>query len=139
MYTEENAKDLYHDARGPILRVFWGGVVINGEEHSETEKGRVGKGKDIFLLGEKVRRWKEREGHCLKKSMIERVYEEKVEVLILGIGISSAIEVPDKVKEDIEKHGIQELIVAPTPAACRMYNQCYHEGKKVALLAHGTC
>jgi len=139
MGTNEKEKGLYQDAQGPIQRMFWGGFIINGEEHSDDGETREGKGKDICLIGEKVKRWKERDGHRLKKSMISRIYGKKVEVLILGIGVSSAIEVPDKVKEDIEEHGIQELIIAPTPVACRMYNQCYHEGRKVALLAHGTC
>ncbi len=139
MGTVESVTDLYHDARGPIQRMFWGGFVINGKEHSDDGETRKGKGKDICLIGEKVKRWKERDGHRLKKSMISRIYDEEVEVLILGIGVSSAIEVPDKVKEDIEKHKIQELIIAPTPAACRLYNQCYHERRKVAMLAHGTC
>lgn len=131
--------DLFHDAAGPIERFSWDRFVICGKEHAHSGDERIGKGKDIRLIGTEVTRWKEREGHRLKKSMITGVYDQNIEVLVLGIGVQSAIEAPDKVKEDIAEHGITELIIAPTPEACRAYNRLYHEGKKVAMLAHGTC
>lgn len=130
---------LFSDTAGPIEQMTWGCFVIAGEEHADTPLGRVGKGKDIRIAGGKVTRWKEREGHRLKKSMITGIYGNDVEVLVIGAGVRGALEVPDKVKRDAAKHGIKEVIVAPTPEACLLYNRYYREKRRVALLAHGTC
>ena len=43
------------------------------------------------------------------------------------------------VREKIVAKGIPDVRVLPTPDACREYNRLFHEGRKVALLAHGTC
>lgn len=139
MDTAATREDLFHDAKGPIERFWWANFVISGHNHGYTDKGVAGAGKDIRLIGAKVTPWEERKGHRLKKSMITGVYEKDIEVLIIGNGVDGAIEVRDKVKRAVAEHGIPELIVEPTPEACRMYNKLYRKGKKVALLAHGTC
>jgi len=41
--------------------------------------------------------------------------------------------------ETAHEHGIKEVIVEATPDACKRYNKLYGKGKRVALLAHGTC
>lgn len=133
------ALDLFHDAAGPIEQFSWGHFIICGQEQSQSEAGRIGAGKDIRLIGQEVSRWKEREGHRLKKRMITGIYDKDITILVIGIGVEGAIEVPDKVKRDIEAHGIPTLIVERTPNACREYNKLYRAGKHVALLAHGTC
>lgn len=130
---------LFQDTQGPIESFSWGTYVVSGETHSGSNDERVGKGKDIRIVGEKVTRWKERKGHELKKSMIAGVYDEGVEALVIGVGVESGVEVPEKVKGDIAAHGIKTLIIEPTPEACRTYNRLYREGIRVALLAHGTC
>jgi hypothetical protein len=130
---------LFQDAEGPIESLSWGSFVIRGAEHGQHAGERLGKGKDIRVVGEKVTRWKDREGHRLKKSMITGVYGEDLEALVLGIGVEGAVEVPEKVRKAIEEHGIAQIYTLPTPDACAMYNKLYREGKRVALLAHGTC
>jgi hypothetical protein len=126
---------MFEDPRGPIEHFSWGTFVIGGAEHSTT----TGVGKDIRLVGQRVSPWPERKGHRLKKSMITGVYDRDVDILIIGIGVHGAIKCPDKVKKAIREHGISELILQPTPQACATYNELFHQGKKVALLAHGTC
>ncbi len=136
---ETATERLFRDTAGPIEELTWGRFVICGEEHAQTSELRIGKGKDIRILGTKVTRWKERDGHVLKKSMITGVYDEKLDVLVLGVGIEGAIEVPDKVRRDVAEHGIAELVIERTPDACRVYNERQRAGQRVALLAHGTC
>jgi hypothetical protein len=126
---------MFEDPRGPIEHFSWGAFVIGGEEHSTT----AGVGKDVRLIGQDVSLWRERKGHKLKKSMITGVYDCNLDVLIIGIGVHGALECPDKVKKDIGEHGISELILQPTPQACGTYNELFHQGRNVALLAHGTC
>lgn len=126
---------MFEDPRGPIEHFSWGTFVIAGEEHSKT----AGVGKDIRLVGEEVSAWRERKGHKLKRSMITGVYDRDVDVLVIGVGVYGAIECPDKVRAAVREHGISELIVEPTPEACATYNGLFREGRRVALLAHGTC
>ena len=131
----QDEASLFRDASGPVERFSWAAYLIRGEEHSSSK----GAGKDIRLIGTEVTPWEERHGHRLKKSMITGVYDSGIEVLIIGIGVEGAIEVPDKVRRAVAERGIPELIVERTPQACRAYNALYREGKRVALLAHGTC
>lgn len=131
-------KALFKDLAGPVEELRWGEFVVNGQTHSGVAEDRVGKGKDIRVVGKKVTRWKEREGHRLEKSMITGIYDEHIDVLVIGNGIDGAIWVPDEVRQDVARRGI-ELIVKRTVEACRTYNELYRQGKRVALLAHGTC
>lgn len=127
------------ELRGPIEHVSWGKFVICGKEHSQGGMGEVGAGKDIRIIGTNVTAWDERKGHRLKKKMITGVYEAGVEVLLIGTGIDGAIECPDKVRKSVHENGIDELVVQPTIEACKAFNRLYHSGRRVALLAHGTC
>lgn len=126
---------MFDDPRGPIEHFSWGAFVIDGEEHSAS----TGVGKDIRLVGDEVSPWRERKGHKLKKSMITGVYDRDIDVLVIGIGVHGAIACSNKVKKAIREHGIPELTLQPTPQACATYNELFHQGRKVALLAHGTC
>jgi len=126
---------MFDDPRGPIESFSWGAFFIDGEEHST----KTGVGKDIRLVGEDVSAWRERKGHKLKKSMITGIYDQDIDVLVIGLGVHGTIKCPAKVRKAIYEHGISELILQPTPEACATYNELFHQDKKVALLAHGTC
>jgi len=130
---------LFEDPAGPIERFSWGRFVVCGETHFKGSEGRVGAGKDIRLVGGTVTPWKERKGHRLKRSMITGVYDQGLEALIVGSGVHGLLETPEKVRKDVSGHGIAELIVVPTPDACGAYNRLHRLGKRVGLLAHGTC
>ncbi|NDL68408.1 MTH938/NDUFAF3 family protein [Anaerotalea alkaliphila] len=130
---------MFDDPKGPIEHYSWAKFVVLGEEHSEEGHSRKGEGKDIRLVGKKVKKWKERQGHTLDKSMVKRMLEEDVRILVIGNGANGALVVPDEVVDFLLEHGMKKVIVEKTPEACRQYNRLYHEGKKVGLLAHGTC
>ena len=130
---------MFDDPRGPIEHFSWGKYVICGVEHSASEEGKTGAGKDIRLIGMEVTKWRERKGHLLSEAMITGVYDLGLEVLIIGIGVNGAVECPKKVMKEIEDKGIGQVILARTPQACALYNDLFHQHKRVALLAHGTC
>lgn len=130
---------MFRDKKGPIEQFSWGSFIISGKEHAKTSTGKIGKGKDIRLIGKKVSKWKERKGHTLDSYMITGVFGLDVEVLIIGVGVEGMLDCPKKVCDYIHDNGIPELILKETPEACMIYNRLYHEGKNVALLAHGTC
>ncbi len=130
---------MFDDPVGPIEHFSWGKFIICGVEHASTEAGQSGVGKDIRLIGRDVTEWAERKGHTLTKAMITGVYEQGIEILIIGIGVNGALECPLEVEEKILSRGIKKVKLERTPQACALYNQLFHQGKKVALLAHGTC
>lgn len=130
---------MMEDKGGPIEFFTWGKYIIRGIEHSDGSSSETGSGKDIRIVGKSVSRWGERKGHRLSPSMITGVYGKGVEVLIIGIGVDGLLECPEEVRSAIYTNGIPELILERTHEACRLYNDIYRSGKKVALLAHGTC
>ena len=125
---------MFADPKGPITHFEWATFTIDGQIHS-PEKGV---GKDIFLSPEGVSAWHERKGHKLKASMVRRALALKPEVLIIGNGVEGALEIGKKARKEIEDAGVK-LVVLRTPDACREYNRLYRQGKRVILLAHGTC
>jgi hypothetical protein len=130
---------MFDDPQGPIEHFSWGKYIICGVEHSASEQGKIGAGKDIRLIDQEVTEWRERKGHRLSEGMITGVYDRGIEVLIIGIGVNGAVECPKKVKKVIQASGISQVILARTPQACELYNALFHQRRPVALLAHGTC
>ena len=129
---------MFNDPNGPIEHFSWGKYIINGKEHSKNIE-KIGAGKDIRIINNKVTKWKERKGHLLKKFMITGVFNNNIDYLIIGIGVNGALECPSKIINYINKNGIKKVIVLKTPEACKKYNEMYNKGKNTALLAHGTC
>ncbi len=128
--------DTFTDPSGPIEAFSWGRFVILGKAHSD--QGEV-VGKDIRMVGTHVSEWKERKGHTLRPEMITGVFDQTIDCLIIGIGVESAIDVLPETRQYIHDHGIEKLILLPTPEACKKFNALVRERKNVALLAHGTC
>ena len=130
---------MFDDSKGPIEHFSWGKFVVCGVEHSGSPAGDVGVGKDICLVGPEVTAWSERKGHRLKRSMVSGVFDRDIVVLVVGTGVYGRLKCPKKVRQSIGESGIVQVILEPTPVACRIYNELYHGGGRVALLAHGTC
>lgn len=127
---------MFEDPAGPIERFEWGVFTIEGKRHGA---GGEGVGKDIRLVGRNVTEWKERKGHRLTLGMVTGVFGGGLEVLIIGNGVYGALECPGDVLDEVKRRGIPEVHALPTPDACRLYNELFRQGRKVALLAHGTC
>ena len=134
----DQARVAFHDPRGPVEFFQWGKYTIVGEEHTKTPEGLIGAGKDVRLIGHEATSWAERKGHKLTPEMITDVYDRDIEVLVIGNGVNSAVEVPDEVREAVESHGL-ELIIERSQDACLTYNEMMRDGRKAALLVHGTC
>jgi hypothetical protein len=127
------------EQRDPVQWIEWGTFDVCGKRHGKTEKGKVGVGKDIRVIGVEVTKWKERKGHTLAPSMITGVYDKGIQTLVIGIGVEGAIECSETVVRSIKQHGIAEVLLQRTPEACRTYSAMLRQGKSAALLAHGTC
>jgi hypothetical protein len=127
---------MFTEPQGPIERFEWGRFQIDGVVHSMDGEGV---GKDIFVVGRDVKPWKARKGHRLKPAMVACALEEEIDILVIGNGVNGAIDVTKKTRAAIKAAGIDTLIVENTPEACQTYNRLFKEGKRAALLAHGTC
>jgi hypothetical protein len=127
---------LFSDPEGPIEEFSWGKFTVLGQVHSDHGDGV---GKDIRLIGTSVTEWKERKGHTLRPDMITGVFHQGIDVLVIGIGVDSAIQVSEETQKTVKEQGIGKLLLLPTPEACKKYNALLRKGQKVALLAHGTC
>jgi hypothetical protein len=77
--------------KGPNERFPWGRFIVDGRAHSEDDRGVVGSGKDISLIGRHVTEGQEREGHRLKPGMVGRIYHHDLETLVIGIGVESQV------------------------------------------------
>ncbi len=106
----------------------FGWIKINGVEYT----------KDVIILpaGVKEKWWRE-SGHEVATIDIPEVLEAAPELLIIGTGESGKMRVLPEVMEALGKAGI-ELMVEPTPDACRLYNEL-SEKKKTAAALHLTC
>lgn len=129
---------VFDDDRGPIEHFSWGRFIIRGKEHSSLNASDVGAGRDIRLFGEDVSPWLERTGHRLGEEMITGVFGRGVNVLVVGLGVRGGIVCPSSFREWIIDRGIEQVVFERTPQACRIYNELFRQGRRVALLAHGT-
>jgi len=116
------------EPQGPVESFEWGRYVVSGREF----------GKDIRIVGNRASKWKERKGHRLDAGMITGIGDD-VDVLIIGNGVEGALECPADLREALLDRGIREVLVLTTPEACREYNRLHNAGRRVAMLAHGTC
>ena len=130
---------LFSDSAGPIEELSWGLFRINGTLHGSSSDQTWGAGKDIRIVDGLVSPWRERRGHLLKKKMITGIDPTRVDILVIGTGIYGRIHCPKKLIRALHASGLQEIISQPTTEACLTFNQLYRAGRRVALLAHGTC
>lgn len=130
---------LFSDPAGPIEELSWGLFEINGVLHGSAGDTTHGAGKDIRIVDGAVSPWRERRGHLLKKKMITGIDPTQVDVMVIGTGIYGRIRCPKKLIRALQASGLQDVITQPTTEACATFNRMYRAGRRVALLAHGTC
>jgi len=106
----------------------FGRIVVSGREYS----------RDLIILPGKVREnWWRKEGHRLCLEDLEDVLKEEVEVLVIGTGYYGMMEVPEDVRKELERRGI-EVVIERTRRACDIFNKL-SGSKKVAAALHLTC
>lgn len=106
----------------------FGRIVIDGRLYTS----------DVIIFPDRVEdRWWRKEGHQLGVEDIEKVLQERPDVLVVGTGYSGLMKVLPETKERLASEGIQ-LIAENTRKACKTYNRL-HESKRVAAALHLTC
>ncbi|MFQ5888168.1 MAG: Mth938-like domain-containing protein [Candidatus Hydrothermarchaeales archaeon] len=104
----------------------FGHIVIDGKRYHH----------DVVIFQDKVESWWRREGHRLHLEDIEKVIEERPDVLIVGTGYSGLMRVLPEVEEKLNSLGIG-LVAEKTKDACQAYNRV--KDKKVIATLHLTC
>jgi hypothetical protein len=106
----------------------FGKIVIDGKEYKHDViidcKGRIKEAKT------KIR-------HLFSKDEFEELSKENPEIIIIGNGQYSAMEVEEEVKRLAKERKI-ELIVLPTPEAIKKFNEL-GKNKRVCAYFHVTC
>lgn len=109
----------------------FGQISVNGQSYQS----------DVIIFPDHVEDgWWRAEGHNLCMDDLEHVLDFKPRALIVGTGRSGMMKVPDSVKKNLEKSGIQ-VSVLPTGRAVREYNKLFEElhDKTVVAALHLTC
>ena len=106
----------------------FGKIVIDGSIYT----------KDVILLPTQIiSNWWRKEGHQLHMSDLQEVLTAKLQVLVVGQGASSRMQVKTEVEDALQAAGI-ELISLSTQEACQEYNRRSSMERAAAAL-HLTC
>ena len=106
----------------------FGKIVIDGSVYT----------KDVILLpAQIIRNWWRKEGHQLNVSDLEDVLTTNLQVLVVGQGASSKMQINPEVENAFKSAGI-ELISLSTRDACQEYNRRSAMERAAAAL-HLTC
>ena len=113
----------------PVIEDYgFGHIVIDGQRFT----------KDVIIFPDRVAdRWWRKDGHSLAMADLDEVIHNPPEVLVVGRGSISRMDVPEATRKAIQALGI-ELIAEPTAQACETYNRLRGTRRVVAAL-HLTC
>ena len=91
----------------------------------------------IILLARIISGWWRIEGHVLHVEDLQDVLNAKPQVLVIGQGAHSRMQIDPEVVAELQAAGI-EWVALPTGAACQEFNRRAAEGEAAAAL-HLTC
>ena len=112
-----------------IEQYQFGEIVINSKTYIS----------DVIIYPDRVESdWWRKEGHKLQVVDIVEVLEFQPEVIIIGTGASGLMSVANEVKESARVKNI-ELIILPTNAAVKKFNELLQQKKKPVGCFHLTC
>lgn len=94
---------------------------------------------DLIIFCDLVKpNWWRKQGHRLDIEDIQDVIDFKPELLIIGKGESEMMDIPASTIEGLRTAGIK-VIAENTTQACKIFNEQFKKGKKVAGAFHITC
>ena len=111
-----------------IDRYQFGEIVVDGKRYA----------RDVIVYPDHVEdHWRREQGHSLTPEDIGQVLQSPPDVLVIGQGTSSRMDVPFETRRKLREAGIR-VVAEPTPQACETYNQLRRKQRVVAAL-HLTC
>ena len=104
-------------------------MTVDGEAYSS----------DLIVFPEKVvANWRRSEGHSLAPGDLREVFSYAPEVLVVGMGASACMRIPQETRRLIADKKI-ELKDMDTASAWPVFNELAKKGVKVAGAFHLTC
>jgi hypothetical protein len=91
-----------------INSTTFGSIIINGKKYEH----------DVIIIEGRVQKARTQIRHLISKKEFEILVKEKPEVIIIGNGQYSAMEVDEEIKNLAKERNV-ELIVLPTPQAIK--------------------
>jgi hypothetical protein len=112
-----------------IEKYSFGLIIINGKEYT----------KDVIIFPDRVfSPWWRKEGHNLSLKDLEKIVEEKPNLLIIGTGAYGVMKVPNETLEGLKQKNIKPLL-AKTGKAVAIYNEKIQNNEDVIACLHLTC
>ncbi len=106
----------------------FGKIVIDKKEYT----------KDVIIFPDRIKdNWWRKKGHELHIEDVNEIFQEALEILIVGTGKFGMVKVLPETVNRIESAKI-DLIIENTENACKIYNEL-SKNKKVAAALHLTC
>jgi len=106
----------------------FGNIIVNGVSYT----------KDLIILPARIiSSWWRKEGHVLHMVDLQEVLNAKPQVLVIGQGAHSRMQIAPEVVSELQAAGI-EWVALPTDAACQEFNRRAAE-QEVAAALHLTC
>lgn len=107
----------------------FGSITINGRVHNQ----------DLIIFPDRVKsKWWRKEGHSLAIEDLDEIIDYKPEILVVGKGASSCMDVPASTRDVLKEHNI-EVIDKDTDSACKLFNELIKKSKRVVGAFHLTC
>jgi hypothetical protein len=105
----------------------FGRIVIDGKIYAN----------DVLIFPSRIiSPWRRKEGHSLSMNDLDEVFREKPDVLVIGKGYYSGMDVPDDLVQELAVEGIR-VVVKDTAEAVGVFNILSYPKKAAAL--HLTC
>jgi len=107
----------------------FGTIIVNGKTYD----------KDLIIFPDKIiPNWWRKDGHSLAIEDLKEVFSYKPDILIIGRGTMSVMQVPEATKKAIGEGNI-ELLEANTEQATHLFNKAIENEKKAVCALHLTC
>ena len=107
----------------------FGSITVNGRQYHN----------DVILFPDSIsRNWLRKQGHVLALEDLKDILRYKPDILVVGTGTYGSMSIPSSIKIELGEKGI-ELIESPTDEACKFFNSCMKQEKKVVGAFHLTC
>jgi len=106
----------------------FGRITVNGKDYRA----------DLIVLPDRILdSWWRKEGHRLCLEDLGEALAANPEVLVIGQGEPGLMKVPEALREELARRGI-EVVAAPTRQAVRVYNELAGK-RRVAAALHLSC
>ncbi|XP_069825844.1 mth938 domain-containing protein [Dendropsophus ebraccatus] len=115
-----------------ISKISWGSMTVSGQVYKDCK---------VWPGGSRTWDWRETGTNHhpgVQPADVEEVLKKGTKTLVIGRGMTEALQVPDSTLDYIRSQGI-DVLVFQTEKAVQEYNSLVSKGAKVGGVFHSTC